>query len=431
MALHTLNYSIFKLVGGLLCLTTCAILAAVWVSTTNHTKIQITKDLELGERIFTQVLANREKQLYDSADVLTADFGFKQSVASQDEATITSVLHNHGERISADLMALLSLDGQVISSTSDTLNSHDPFPAEELIKVTNNDGGAVSILEMDNKLYQIILLTVDAPTPIAIAVVGFEINQTLIEELATFTKLHITIELSYASGEKIAISSLPDIELEDIHKGAVQELEILRLPFSQESKFISKRFLVSKLADSQVWIILSEDLNKLFAEFNSLYLEITFITLFSIGLALLTGAIFAKNLTLPLTNLVAMAQRIACGDYDKDISSEANSQEINNLAVAFSAMQKNIRKREEEIQYQASHDLTTNLYNRYQITEIVQNKISENKLFQVFGINVMGFRGINDTFGYPTGDACLQLLAARLLGLGGQSARLNGSELLW
>ncbi|MBA2484244.1 MAG: EAL domain-containing protein, partial [Nitrosomonas sp.] len=414
-----------------MCLTTCAILAAVWVSTTNHTKTQITKDLELGQRIFTQVLANREKQLYDSADVLTADFGFKQSVASQDKATITSVLYNHGERISANLMALLSLDGIVISSTSDTLNSNEPFPAEELIATTKNDGGVVSILEIDNKLYQVILLTVDAPTPIAIAVVGFEINQTLIEELATFTKLHITIELRYTSGEKIAISSLPEIELDGIYESATQELEILRSPFDQESKFISKRFLVSELIDSQVWIILSEDLNKLLTDFNALYLEITFITLFSIGMALLTGAVFAKNLTLPLTNLVAMAQRIACGDYDKDIATEANSQEINNLAVAFSAMQKNIRKREEEIQYQASHDLTTNLYNRYQIAEIIQHKMAKNYPFQVFGMNILGFRGINDTFGYHTGDACLQLFAARLNELGGQSARLNGGELLW
>ncbi len=431
VALRTLNYSIIKLASGLLCLTTCAILVAVWVSTTNHARKQATQSLDIGQRIFTQVLANRESQLYNSANVLTADFGFIQSVASQDKATIASILNNHGQRISANLMALLKLDGEVISSTSDGLNNNKPFPAKTLIRAAINDDGAASILEIDQKLYQVILLTVDAPVPIAIAVVGFEINQTLIEELTTVTKLHTTIESHDTNGKKMAISSLHDSELDHVYKSVAQELDILRSPFERENRFFSKRFLLSELADRQVWIILSEDLNELFYEFNLLQLEITFITLISIGLALFMGAVFARSLTRPLTNLAAMAQRIACGDYHKGFSIQANSQEINNLVVAFSAMQENVRLREEEIQFQASHDLLTNLYNRYQISEIIQQKISQKQPFQACGMTILGFREINDTFGYHIGDGCLQLVAKRFVKLGGQTARLSSGDLLW
>ncbi len=412
-------------------MTTCAILVTVWVSTTNHARTQVTQGLDIGQRIFTQVLASRENQLYNSADVLTADFGFIQSVASQDKATIASVLHNHGERISADLMALLKLDGEVISSTSGGLNSSEPFPAKELIRAAINDGGAMSILEMDEKLYQVILLTVDAPIPIAIAVVGFEINQALIEELTAVTKLHTTIESHHTNGKKMTISSLHDSELDNVYKSVAQELDIFRSPFERENRLFSKRFLLSELADRQVWIILSEDLNELFSEFNLLQLEITFITLFSIGLALFMGAVFARNLTRPLTNLAAMAQRIACGDYHKGINIQANTQEINNLAVAFNAMQDNVRHREEKIQFQASHDLLTHLYNRYQISEIIRQKISEKQPFQALGMTILGFREINDTFGYHIGDGCLQLLAKRFMKLGGQTARLGSGDLLW
>jgi diguanylate cyclase (GGDEF)-like protein len=431
LALRTLNYSIFKLVGGLLSLTTCAILIAVWVSTTNHARTQVTQGLDIGQSIFTQVLASRESRLYNSAEVLTADFGFIQSAASRDKATITSVLYNHGERISADLMALLKLDGSVISSTSNNLDSSDFFLGKELIETAISDGGAVSILEIGKKLYQVIMLTVDAPVPIAIAVVGFEINKALIEELATITKLHITIESRSANGEKLAISSLPDSELDNVYKSVSQELDIPRLPFARDNRFFSKRFLISELTDRQVWIILSEDLNELFAEFNLLQLEITFITVLSIAMALLMGAIFAKNLTQPLTDLAAMAQRIARGDYHEGINTQDNTQEINNLSVAFGVMQDNVRHREEKIQFQASHDLLTNLYNRFQITEIIKEKMLEKKPFQVFGLNILGFRGINDTFGYHVGDSCLQSLATRFLKLGGQVARLSGGELLW
>jgi diguanylate cyclase (GGDEF)-like protein len=387
--------------------------------------------LDIGQSIFTQVLTSRENRLYNSAEVLTADFGFIQSVASRDKATITSVLYNHGERITADLMALLTLDGSVISSTSNDLDSNDAFLGKELIGAAISDGGAVSILEIGKKLYQVILLTVDAPVPIAIAVVGFEINKTLIEELTTITKLHITIESSAANGEKLAISSLPESELNNVYKSVSQEMDIPRLPFARENRFFSKRFLIYELADRQVWIILSEDLNELFAEFNLLQLEITFITVLSIALALLMGAIFAKNLTQPLTDLAAMAQRIARGNYHEGIIAQDNTQEINNLSVAFGVMQENVRHREEKIQYQASHDLLTNLYNRFQITEIIKGKMLEKRPFQVFGLNILGFRGINDTFGYHVGDSCLQSLAVRFLKLGGQVARLSGGELLW
>jgi len=431
LALRTLNYSIFKLAGGLLSLTTCAILIAVWVSTTNHARTQVTQGLDIGQSIFTQVLASRENQLYNSAEVLTADFGFIQSVASRDNATITSVLYNHGERISADLMALLKLDGSVISSTSNDLDSNDAFLGKELIGAAISDGGAASILEIGKKLYQVILLTVDAPAPIAIAVVGFEINKALIEELTTITKLHTTIESRAANGEKLAFSSLPESELDNVYKSVSQELDIPRLPFARENRFFSKRFLISELADKQVWIILSEDLNELFAEFNLLQLEITFITVLSIALALLMGAIFAKNLTQPLTDLAAMAQRIARGDYHEGIITQDNTQEINKLSVAFGVMQENVRHREKKIQYQASHDLLTNLYNRFRITEIIQERMLAKKPFQVFGLNILGFRGINDTFGYHVGDSCLQSLAVRFLKLGGQAARLSGGELLW
>lgn len=431
MKLKTLNTSIFRLVGGLLSLSTCAILIAVWISTTNHARTQITQGLDVGQNIITQVLDSREEQLLSSAEVLTADFGFIESIASRDEATITSVLHNHGARISADLMALLKLDGSVISSTSRELDNDTFVIAGTLIEAAVSDGGAISILRIDEKLYQVILLTINAPAPIAIAVIGFEMNQALIDELTAITKLHTTIEAHNANGGSITISSLPEHELDNVFQSVARELELLRSPFARDNRFLSKRFLLSETGGKTVWIILSEDLNELFSEFNLLQLEITLITLLSIGLAMLLGAVFAKNLTRPLTDLAAMAQRIARGDYHKSIDMRCGTYEIDNLSASFGVMQENVSEREEKIRYQASHDLLTHLYNRFQITEIIQEKIASGEPFQVFGLNIIGFRGINDMFGYRIGDSCLQLIAARFMKLDGYAARLNGGELMW
>ncbi len=431
MGLRTLNYNIFKLVGGLLGLTTTAILIIVWISTTNHVRTQVKHDLGIGQNIFTQVLDSRENQLYSSAEVLTADYGFIQSVASRDKATISSVLHNHGQRISADLMALFGLNGTLISSTSSELDNYTFTLDEALVNAAISEGGAVSILQIDKQLYQVILLTINAPAPIAIAAVSFEINKALIDELTAITKLYTTIESRQTSGENLAISSLPPHQMKHAFQSIDPELDFLRFPFLQKNKYLSKRFLLYERADNNVWIILTEDLDELFSEFNLLQLEITIITLVSIGIALLLGAVFAKKLTLPLTDLASMAQRISHGDYHESINIQCDTQEISKLSSSFSVMQNNIRDREEKIQFQARHDLLTNLFNRFQITEIINEKIKAGQPFQVFGMNILGFRGINDTFGYHIGDGCLKLLAQRLLKIGGHTARLSGGELLW
>ena len=133
MAQQSLNQNIFRLVVGLVLITTVIILVNVWTSTNNHAQQQLNRDLDVAESVLEEILASREEQLINSSLVLTADFGFKQAVATQDRATIDSVLLNHGERIDADLMALISLEGRNITSTPAVLPVTELFPHQLLI----------------------------------------------------------------------------------------------------------------------------------------------------------------------------------------------------------------------------------------------------------------------------------------------------------
>ncbi|MCU4677226.1 EAL domain-containing protein [Catenovulum sp. 2E275] len=429
MSLKSLHYNIFKLVGGLLCFSSLSILFAIWIATTNHARTQVNGDLQVGERIFKQVLASRELQLFNSADVLTSDFGFKQAVATQDEATILSVLDNHGRRIKADLMGVMLLSGELIATGLADKASQETEQLLSLSTQALQQGGHSEIIQLGDNAYQIMLLTVDAPNPIAVAIIGFELDKSFIHELKEITKLDITI-VKDQHLPAILISSLTSEQLPHVLNRVGKELDLVRLPFTYKNMYASKQFLLS--TDNQsVWVILSEDLNPLFSEFNFLQFKIFVIVLMSLFLALFLGVLFAKNLTHPLTQLAQMAKRIAKGDYYNSIETKVNSQEMSNLALAFSAMQQNIKEREVEIQYQANHDLLTGLYNRYQIAHIIRQALDKAESFQVIGINIIDFRSINDTFGYQNGDICLSLLAERIMALGGSAARLNAGELLW
>jgi len=431
LATRKLNQSIFRLVVGLVMLTAMMILINVWTSTSKHAKNQLNGDLKVAQNVFEQVLENRENVLYNSANVLTADFGFKQAVATGDKPTIDSALYNHGARISADVMALVSLDGTNITSVPQILQAEETFPYPRVIQNAIVNGGASSLLLINQRLYQVMMLTIDAPTPIAVAVIGFEINQEWGQQLKNVTQLETTIEVQVNGEKNFTISTLPDEMVPLALSEQGQTLSWLSLTLFNDVPYVSRQFLLADEGNFKVLITLSNDVHRLFADFSALQLNISLIAVLAIILALCFAALFSRKVANPLVALAEIAQRISTGDYNKEIITESSSTEVTNLAVALESMQSNIRQREEKISYQAQHDILTGLNNRYNMEALLNAKFEQNKSFQVFGINVFGFRSINDVFGYHNGDICLQILAKRLVEHGGLGARLAGGELLW
>tara|TARA_R110001592_G_scaffold238227_2_gene497754 strand:+ start:45771 stop:48146 length:2376 start_codon:yes stop_codon:yes gene_type:complete len=437
----TLNFRIFKLIGGLVTASSLAILVTVWLTGFSQLSSQVYKDLDVGQSVIERVFDNRSSLLFSTADVLTADFGFKQAVASRDQYTIESALKNHGERISADLMVLLSLEGETLASTFSQLAVGTAFTDKKLVDQAVKDGGVMSMLSLGGKLYQIILLIVEAPNPLAIAVVGFEVNNKLINDLKNITKLHVTIysasqeNNSTYKNTSTYISSLSE---ESVAKAIMAEVDTSEglNPFTYNSEqFVSQHFPMKgvTLAQGHVDVILSERIGFWFSSFYQLLIDIVFIGILSMALAIFLGLIFSKNITKPLANLVLFAKHIASGEYRKkeDTDQGAKTQEISRLEDAFFTMQESIRNREAKIEYQAKYDLVTKLFNRYEITGFIKNCLAEKAVFDVISFKVVGFREVNNAFGYDSGDACLESLGARIQVLGGRAARLNGSEILW
>ena len=428
----SLRSNILRLVVGLLALTTMIILANVWIATNNHAQQQLSRNLQVAEGVLQEILANREAQLINSATVLTADFGFKQVVATGDRGTIDSVLLNHGERIKADLMALVSLDGTTVTSVPAVLQAQQPFTDAKLIDRTLREGGAASFLVLDGKLYQVIMLTVDAPTPVAIALVGFELDQALIEQLKQITQLDISIRVANVQSEQLLISTLPAAQQREI--GASLNQDVMGgfgVGLLQPATFISREFQLAQVSDFSIAIVLTEDIGHLLSEFLPLQANISIIAGIAIILAMFFAVLLSRRMADPLTRLAGMARSIASGNYQLAVNTECGSRELNHLVDAFQSMQANIRDREAEITYQAQRDMLTSLFNRHHAGQLLEERLSKQTELLVVGINIFGFRRINDVFGYQNGDICLQVLAARVNQLGGLAARLTGGELLW
>ncbi len=81
--------------------------------------------LKAATNVCLQALDNRASQLSSSVSILASDFGFRRAVATAEQETILSVLENHGSRVNADLVLLLSPAGDLLASTSPDLNNDD------------------------------------------------------------------------------------------------------------------------------------------------------------------------------------------------------------------------------------------------------------------------------------------------------------------
>ena len=434
---YSLKTRIIKLIASLVILTSIAILISINFATEKHANTQLSRELHIGESVFLDFLKNRESMLINAATVLTEDFGFKEAIASQDNNTINSVLINHTERISADIMAVFNLEGEMLSQTSDLAFNNGISNMQNALKEIVTNGGLSTIKVFKGKLYQALFLTIDAPQPIAIAMLGFEINQPLIERVSKLTTLDVTIAFDKNTAtppiridhSTSYLSTLPSHNLDILLQGI--NLNDNSGSYSVIEHFATQLFFLKDYPEFTGYVFLTHDTDVLFKEFDALLNEVTAISVIAILLTLFIGSVFSRHLTQPLEQLSVIARKVASGDYLTHINLNKGSSEIRNLSSAFTLMQHDISEREEKIKYSASHDQLTGLYNRNKVLTVLDEILATSEEFQILALQINSFKEINETFGFKVGDNCILQLSEFIRKKGGNAARISGGEVIW
>lgn len=422
----TLRQGIVLLCAGLVLVTSVVIQGWSWWSSSQFNKRQLSESINNAQNVFEQYTKEKEKLLATAARVLTADFGFKQAVTTRDEDTIASVLLNHGQRIDADLMLLTDLEGQLLSSSLSTfsLDARQTRSLNLLLK----EPSKTHFMILQDTLYQLLALSVNAPRPIAYAIVGFEINSMVADELKTLTGLEISF---FDDMGKIITSSINAID----NTVTPKYLTTQTLPwlFGSRPAFDSRQIQIDTTNKHPVKLFLTADLSATYEEYDSLLISITVIASLIMLAAILLSGLFAKKLTKPLYQLVDLSKAFSKGQYANILPDKKMSQEISTLFDAFAEMGNAIDKREHQILYQSQHDTLTGLYNRHTFRQVITDTLINDRPHLLIAINIRGFRNLNDILGIQIGDRCLQTLSQRLIELnkeGWQHARLDGDVFL-
>ncbi len=347
----SLQHRIVALFTLLLLIVQGAASIAINVAIANNARATVHEELAVGERIFRRVLDQNGKQLQQAAQVLSADFGFREAIAIKERETIVSVLANHGDRIGANAMMLIGLDNTVLADTHDPNGMQRPFDYPELLSAARERGtAAAAIVPIDGKPHQLLVVPVLAPTPIAWVAVGFVMDERLAQEMKALTSLQVSFvrENGHEQREVVATTLPHELVASLLHApktffGARDEAvaspggdyQTLAVPLAQHG-------------DRVVIAVLQRSLDEAMQPFHRLQLLMLTLAVGSIVLAIVGSLLIARGIARPIRALASFAQGIARGDYSKRAET-SDVGEIRELATAFNHMIEGIAARDAQL----------------------------------------------------------------------------------
>ena len=393
------------------------------------------QELEQGERVFKQLLTQNQARLEQGAGILSADFAFRQAIATNETGTILSVLRNHGARVGANVMTLASLDNVIRADTLDPARVGSPFAIPDLIRLASVEGRASSIVIREDKLYQLVVVPVLAPEPIAWVGLAFEVDDAVAKDLHQLTGLEVTFASRGEGPWNLHASTLtPELRTSLLGALSGEDAITANLVDVGGDQYETRVVPLEARPDKRVVAILQKQLQVGLAPFHRISASFFWLTLAGLVLLVAGSLIIAGGITRPVHRLAEAAQRIQQGDYTRHVDVE-NRDEIGQLAVSFNHMLDGIVSREKEILRLAYEDGLTGLPNRAMFYEQLEQAARLAKRgghsVAVMLLDMDRFKTINDTLGHTVGDQALREVGARVRKALRESdvvARLGGDE---
>ena len=415
----------------LLLVVIAALYVAVQTATSAAVRAQAREQLEVGSLVFQQLLEVRGRQLHDAVQVLAADFGFKDAVASGDADTIRSALANHGARINAAVVMMLALDGTLQVSTEPQISDATAERLSAQVMQRQREGITIFLMPIGTRIYLLVQTTVSAPLPIARVMMGFAVDAAFAAELRELTHLDLTLVASQQGQADIWVSTLTESQRLQV-AAALAAASFDQVQHLSDQQYLAQQLSLAAGEGFIVQALLHKSLTQAEQAFAGLDRNILLIALAAL-LASLGGALLlARTVSQPVQQLAAVAERVGQGDYRVAIAMQ-RSDELGSLAKALQSMQAGIAERERQLAHNALHDALTGLPNRTLALERLGSAITAGRRIALIHIGIGNFRSINDSLGQDGGDLALQQLGRRLqaaLRPGDSLARLVADEFL-
>ena len=337
--IFTFNFTRFRTrllfyIIGLLLLTLGGVFGVVNHVFRENTEDAIRHELLVTERIFSRLLQERSTQLTQQATALASDFAFKRVMATLDNATISSALTNLSKRVKADAAFLVAVDYGVMVDSLHFQDSGQTFFAPDLIKQAEAKGHASQLVLINQMPYQLIVVPVLAPEPIAWLCLGFAVDDAVLAQLKQLTQVEISLLSEQNETLQLHASTLPEFSKTLPSPETNKDGFFWR---NGEELFLSRLVTLEQNPNGKLVALIERSWQKALENFYQLQWLLLVIALISIGLVSLAALFLAKTVSKPVQLLAQGVQAIGQGDYSFHVKIQSHD-EIGKLGEAFNEM---------------------------------------------------------------------------------------------
>ena len=401
-------------------------------------RVNTDTELQQAEKVFNQIVQSHRDQLSQAAAVVAADFGFREAVATRNQGTIVSALRNTGDRIKADLVMLLDLDARTVADTRIVDENGTLFPYPDLIAQARRSGTASNIIQLDGRLYELVVVPVKAPVTIGWVAMGFEIDSRFISLLTSTMALDVSfLGQAVGGGWTVLASSLTTASAANLI-GPADRRELtydqaIRLNLDNEE--YGARAVMLHSGENAVQAVLQRSIAEAAAPFLRIQSALLVLALIGLVVSIVVSLLLARGVTRPVAMLTGFARSVGEGSNPPPLAL-ARGDEIGELAHTFNDMRESLDERERRISGLAYQDGLTGLPNRALFRDRLEAAIGEaaktGAPLSVMVMDLDRFKYVNDTLGHTIGDQLLVEVGQRLHSALGQQpatvARLGGDE---
>jgi len=416
---------------ALLLVVQAAGLLVIRQSIDRNAHAQLDEHLGLAARVWQRLLDQRAAKLNQGAAVLAADYGMREAVGSGDLDTVRSALDNHGARIGASLAALLGTNLAVKAVGEGADPTLAPALARLAPQLSQHPGSGVVAL-VAQRPYQFVMVPMRAPTLIGWVVMGFPLDQALLDDMHAVSGVHAALVAQPMRGAPVVLvhSLKPPTDASPL----ADHLADGDLTLDAQPHLVATAPVASG-PEGRITLRLAGSIAAAVAPYRNLQWMLAIITLLGVALFGAGSVWTAGRVTQPLRRLVRASERLGRGDYDEPVAHDGRRDEIGELARAFDHMRINVGAQREQIRTLAYRDRLTGLPNRLQFRDDVERAIAQadpaHDHLAVVMLDLDRFKHVNDVLGYASGDRLLAGVAQRLQQVvrdGDVVARLGGDE---
>ena len=408
---------------GLFGIALVLVAIAVVTAVTSSARSVVRDELTASGAVYNQIWAGRSEQLRQGAAVLAQDFGFREAVATNDEATIRSALDNLRARQKVDGAMIVGIDGYV---TAAGLNP-DEAAIDTLYAGLESGRLDAGVMTIGTGPYQVVAAPIMAPVLIGwvVFVDPLDVGQMQNLESLSAIPLTATVATRAATGWRDmagAASPLGAMLDRQTFDGAAQAVTT-RTP--EGSAMVLARALPSFDADAPAVLVLNYPLKRAMKPYEPLFLALAVIGLAGLALLMAGTWVLARGLTRPISALDDAVHRLQQGEHaEVEVGS---TDEIGRLAASFNLMAGDIRDREARLTHMALHDQETGLPNRLSL----ERQAAAHPGVYVVVVGVDRFEVVRNAIGYDSMAQLLSALGGRLATLteGSAIARVSGGTL--